>query len=342
MAAVEVALATAVDRLPEGDYLYQPKFDGWRSIVQASEDGSVTLRSRSGRRLDAYFPDLRRLARGALPPGTALDGELVAWGAAGSTDDGTTSFAASFAALQRRLVAGRGLAALAARWPAYMIAFDVLAAAGEDLRDQPLTDRLARLAVLLDGAPDRLVLCPSTRDVGEARAWTSTMAKLSVEGVVAKPALAPYRPGRAGRSGWLKWRVTTTTEAIVAGATGPRLDPETLLLGRYDGAGRLRLVGRSAPLGPRLAAEIGPLLQPAGAGRQRVQHPWPRPLPAGWLGRWGERDEPLSYQQVIPDVVVEIAVDTAQDAGRFRHPVRVLRPRLDMSVFDVAPVREEP
>jgi hypothetical protein len=309
MAALEVALATAVDRLPEVNYLYQPKFDGWRTLVRAPEDdgdGSVTLRSRSGRRLDAYFPDLRRVARGVLPPGTTLDGELVAWGAEGTTSDGTTSFAA----LQRRLVAGRTLSALAARWPAHMIVFDVLAAVGEGLCDLPLTDRLARLAELLAGAPDRLVLCPSTRDLAEARAWTTTMASLGVEGVLAKPASAPYRPGRS-RSGWVKWKVKTTTEAIVGGATGPRTAPETLLLGRYDATGRLRLVGRSSPLSPRLAAEIGLLLQPAGAGRQRVQHPWPRPLPAGWLGRWGGRAEPLSYQQLTPDLVVEIVVDTA-------------------------------
>jgi ATP-dependent DNA ligase len=331
MGPSEMALATAVDQLPEGgDYVFQPKFDGWRGLLSTVDDGSVTMRSRSGRRLDAYFPDLRRAARGWLPAGTVLDGEVIAWSAAGTTD---------FSALQRRLVAGRNLPALAARWPAYLIAFDVLADAGQDVRAEPLTHRLARLAGLLDGAPDRLVLCPSTRDVTEALAWTTTMAALRVEGLVAKPATGRYR---SGRSGWLKWRLRHTTEAIIGGVTGSRTQPETLLLGRYDATGKLRLIGRTTPLNPALAAEIGRLLQAPTAGRQRVQHPWPQPLPAGWLGRWDGRAEPLAYHQVDAATVVEIYVDTAEDAGRWRHPVTAVRPRLDMSVFAVPMIREEP
>jgi hypothetical protein len=60
----------------------------------------------------------------------------------------------------------------------------VLADAGRDVRAEPLTHRLARLAAVLGGAPDRLVLCPSTRDVAEARVWTTTMAALGVEGLL--------------------------------------------------------------------------------------------------------------------------------------------------------------
>jgi ATP-dependent DNA ligase len=59
-----------------------------RGLLSAGEDGSVTIRSRSARRLDTYFPDLRRAAHGALPGGTVLDGELIAWSAGGLTDFG--------------------------------------------------------------------------------------------------------------------------------------------------------------------------------------------------------------------------------------------------------------
>jgi ATP-dependent DNA ligase len=330
MGPSEVALATAVDRLPEsGEWILRPKFDGWRGVLRALDNGSVTIRSRSGRRLDASFPDLRRAARGALPAGTVLDGELVAFSADSTTD---------FDALQRRLTARRGLPALAARWPVYLIAFDVPADAGQDVRGEPLAYRLARLAALLDGASDRLVLSlhPGDRR-GPCLDHHDGSPRRGRSGRQARHQPLPHR-----RSGWQKWRLRNTTEAIIGGTTGSRTQPDTLLLGRYDTTGRLRLVGRTTPLSPQLAIEIGPLLQPPSAGRQRAQHPWPQPLPSGWMGRWGGHAEPLAYRQVDPSLVVEVTVDAASDAGRWRHPVTAVRPRLDMSVFAVSLVREEP
>jgi len=65
-----------------------------------------------------------------------------------------------------------------------------------------------------------------------------------------------------------------------------------------------------------------------------VEHPWPRPLPASWSGQLGQ-PRPLAYQQVAPTVVVEIEVDSAYEYQRWRHGVRYLRPRTDLSVYDV-------
>ncbi len=65
-----------------------------------------------------------------------------------------------------------------------------------------------------------------------------------------------------------------------------------------------------------------------------VDHPWPRPLPASWSGRF-DRPQPLPYTQVVPSIVAEIEVNTAYEHHRWRHPVRYVRPRLDLSVYDV-------
>jgi hypothetical protein len=79
---------------------------------------------------------------------------------------------------------------------------------------------------------------------------------------------------------------------------------------------------------------LAPLLTPAIQRRRGgVDHPWPQPLPAGWSGQFDA--QPLSYVQVQPTVVAEIEVDTAYAHHRWRHRVRYLRHRTDLSVYDV-------
>ncbi|MGW4689843.1 ATP-dependent DNA ligase [Streptomyces sp. NPDC004244] len=75
------------------------------------------------------------------PHGLVLDGELVVWDAeAGQL---------SFEALQRRAgVRARGAPALAAKWPAYFVAFDVLQMDGVELLQRPYAERRALLEQL--------------------------------------------------------------------------------------------------------------------------------------------------------------------------------------------------
>ena len=67
--------------------------------------------------------------------------------------------------------------------------------------------------------------------------------------------------------------------------------------------------------------------------------PWPRPLPATWTGQL-DGAQPVEYTPVEPTLVVEIEVDTAYEHHRWRHRVRYLRPRLDLTVRHV-PLLEE-
>ncbi|TDC81355.1 hypothetical protein E1193_15080 [Micromonospora sp. KC606] len=140
----------------------------------------------------------------------------------------------------------------------------------------------------------------------------------------------------SGQRGWRKYRAYCTTEAIIGGVTGTIHDPDTLFIGRYDRRGRLRYTGRTplrAPQRRELARLLSPL-RPAERIGAPVTHPWPQPLPANWSGQF-DRPEPLRYVQVQPTVVAEIDVDTAFEHHRWRHRVRYLRPRLDLSVYDV-------
>ncbi|MEU8471924.1 hypothetical protein AB0F30_29170 [Streptomyces sp. NPDC029006] len=94
------------------------------------------------------------------------------------------------------------------------------------------------------------------------------------------------------------------------------------MLGRYDPAGRLRLVVLTSPLPAAARREVGALLAPANAG-----HPWHG---VRFSAGWGRGD--LDFIPVQPELVAEFVADTAVDEGRWRHPVRFARIRDDTDV----------
>src|ERR687897_2529231 len=118
---------------PEGDVLYEPKWDGFRAIVFRG-GGDVFIQSRDLRPLDRYFPELHDALIAGLPDGCVLDGEIVI----------ATARGLDFDALQLRLhPAASRIAKLAAATPSSFVAFDVLALDGRDLRDEPQRERRA-------------------------------------------------------------------------------------------------------------------------------------------------------------------------------------------------------
>lgn len=170
------------------------------------------------------------------------------------------------------------------------------------------------------------VLCPATTNRATAEDWlVPAWGAAGVEGVVAKGLSQKYQPGRRG---WIKVRARASAEAVIASVTGRVAAPSTLLLGRYDEAGRLRFIARTAPLSVTARREVGGLLSPGGA-----DHPWQgRRFTAGW-----GTCETIGHRPVAPDLVVEFAGDTAVDEGRYRHPVRYLRVRDDIRSEQLAP-----
>jgi len=116
-------LAKLAEELPAGDYLYEPKWDGFRAIVFRSADG-VYIQSRDARPLDRYFPELHQSLLDRLPENCVLDGELVI----------ATAHGLDFDTLQLRLhPAASRVERLAKETPSSFIAFDMLAVAGRDL-----------------------------------------------------------------------------------------------------------------------------------------------------------------------------------------------------------------
>src|SRR3954467_15995781 len=181
---IEPMLAKLADEVPGGDYLYEPKWDGFRAIV--FHGGSeLFIQSRDSRPLDRYFPELHDGLLEALPKGCVLDGEIVI----------ATSHGLDFDALQLRLhPAASRVAKLAGETPASFVAFDALAVDGRDIRSKPQDERRGRLEKMLMHAVPPLHLTPVTRDVGVATGWLAEFEGAGLDGVIAKPMAGAYQP----------------------------------------------------------------------------------------------------------------------------------------------------
>ncbi|MEU6597890.1 ATP-dependent DNA ligase [Streptomyces flaveolus] len=302
------------ERALPGGLAYEQKTDGYRALLFA-RPGHAHIQSRNGADLTGAFPDLAAAAL-ALDRPLVLDGELVV------VHEGRLHFGALQTRARRR---GRGALQAAADRPAHLIVFDVLEDAGAQLLERPYRERRAVLEGLFANRVlvPPFTLCPATTDraVGEdwlAPAWGSA----GIEGVVVKGLAQPYWPGRRG---WIKVRARETAEGVIGGVTGLVQAPATLLVGRYDSAGRLRMVARTAPLSTAARRDVGALLHRGG-----LDHPW---YGVRFSAGWGLGD--LDFTAVQPQQVVEFLADTSVDDGRWRHPVRYVRLRGDLSAVDV-------
>ena len=315
---VAVELAKPVREIPPpsalpGGCVYEPKWDGYRLVVVRTGAGT-RLWSKQGRELTDRFPDVAAAALAQVPPGTVIDGEVVIWN--GDRLD--------FGLLQQRMVtAASRIRAQVRAHPASFVAFDLLAAGGQDLRDERLSRRRAALEDVAARWAPPMQLSPATTDRDEARRWFADFRPAGVEGLVAKGAGTRYAPGRRE---WLKVKSWETTEVLAGGVIGTIDRPSQLVAGRYRD-GELVVVGRTSPLSPAQSAELAAVLAPAGS-----DHPWPDRIGTGRFGG-GRLSVPLT--RVVPDVVVEVSADAALQAGVFRHPLRYVRVRPDLRPGDL-------
>lgn len=311
---VTVALARAVAELPEPDAMpgganYEPKWDGFRVVIV--KDGDLTIWSRQQRDLTQAFPDLAEAAADRLPDGVIVDGEAVVW------ENGCLNFGA----LQQRLIVRheRREREVSER-PATFVAFDLLAVDYRDTRHLPFRDRRRLLEQLADDWEEPLELSPATSELAEARRWFDDLVARGIEGVVAKGAAQPYR---GGRRDWLKVKHRDTVDVIAAAVTGTRAHPREIIVG-LPRDGTLNIVGHSTALSKAAAGALADTITaPRGA------HPWPVRIEGN---RW--RNEPTALTLIEP-IVVEVSADTARNNDVFRHAVRFVRVRPELTPADL-------
>src|SRR6187551_389979 len=172
--------AELVDELPTGDWQYEPKWDGFRGVLE-NVGSELALWSRNERPLLRYFPELRPLGE-LLPPGSALDGEIVI----------VREGAVDFDGMQMRLhPAESRIRRLSAEIPATYIAFDLLVWKGDPVHEQPLEKRRREL----ERKAKAFRLSPATRDPKQAAKWLDRLEQAGLDGVIAKRLGVPYLPG---------------------------------------------------------------------------------------------------------------------------------------------------
>ncbi|HYC36585.1 MAG TPA: ATP-dependent DNA ligase [Usitatibacter sp.] len=323
---VEPMLAKVAEEVPpEGEFLYEPKWDGFRALVFRDREG-IFIQSRDLRPLDRYFPELHEALLAALPVGCVLDGEIVI----------ATPSGLDFDALQMRLhPAASRVEKLARETPSAFVAFDLLAERSKSLMAEGQSVRRERLEVLLAEASPPLYLTPVTRQRKRALEWLEQFEGAGLDGVIAKLADAPYQPGKRAM---LKVKHVRSADCVVAGFRWHKAGEGivgSLLLGLYDDRGTLHHVGVTSSFTMEKRRALAKELEPLRRNAMR-DHPWREwgqaaaheamRMPGG-QSRWSAGKD-LSWEPLRIERVAEVKYDHLQ-GDRFRHAAIFLRWRPD-------------
>ena len=323
MPPVAPMLAKAVPALPEGELSFEPKWDGFRSIIFRDGD-EVEIGSRNGKPLTRYFPELVEALKRNLPPRCVLDGEVVL--VAGDRLD--------FDALQQRIhPAASRVTLLAGQTPASFVAFDLLALDGEDFTGRPFAERREALERALAASAAPVHVTAATRDRDTAERWFNQFEGAGLDGIVAKALDSVYQPDKRTM---FKVKHQRTADCVLAGYRVHTSGPDrvgSLLLGLYDGDGVLASVGVVGAFPMQRRKELFEELQPLVT--DFADHPWawdrqedgtrtPRNAEGS---RWsGSKD--LSFVPLRPERVLEVKYDH-MEGPRFRHTTQFVRWRPD-------------
>jgi ATP-dependent DNA ligase len=327
MPPVAPMLAKPVDGIPSGDYVFEPKWDGFRTIVFRDGD-EVEFGSRNERPMTRYFPELVNAALAELPPRCVIDGEIVLPDfAAGRLD---------FEALQLRLhPAASRVRLLAAQTPAHFVAFDLLALGSDDYTERPFAQRRAALETVLSDVRPPIHLTPTTTDREVAGQWFTQFEGAGLDGLIAKSPECLYEPDKRVM---FKVKHERTADCVVAGYRPHKTGDDaigSLLLGLYRPSGELASVGviGAFPMATRreLRAELEPLVTTfeGHPWNWAKQEPGTRTPRSSEYSRWNVGKD-LSFVPLRPERVVEARYDH-MEGTRFRHTAQFVRWRPDRS-----------
>jgi ATP-dependent DNA ligase len=327
MPPVAPMLTKPVAQLPDGPYSFEPKWDGFRTIVFRDGD-QVELGSRKERPLTRYFPELVAAVKTHLPDRCVIDAEVVVPDPAGRRLDWD-------ALLLRIHPAASRVALLASQTPARLVAFDLLALGDKDWTGQPFARRRAALEDALARVGPPVHLTRATTDRRLAAEWLARFEGAGLDGVVAKRLDGVYEPDRRA---WFKVKHARTADCVVGGYRVHKRGEDligSLLLGLYTQDGELASVGVIGAFPLERRRELFVELQPLVTGFEG--HPWDwgawqrEADPRTWRGsntsRWNPGKE-LSFVPLRPERVVEIRYDHLE-GRRFRHTAQFVRWRPD-------------
>jgi ATP-dependent DNA ligase len=316
-------LAKSVPTIPTGALSYEPKWDGFRSIIFRDGD-EVEIGSRNERPMTRYFPEVVEAVRANLPERCVVDGELIV----------VVGDRLEFEVLQQRIhPAASRVRLLSEQTPASFVAFDLLALDDVDYTERPFSERRAALERALVDAQPPIHLTPITRDPGLAEEWFAQFEGAGLDGVVAKPLDGTYQPDKRTM---FKIKHQRTADCVVAGyrvhASGPDAIG-SLLLGLYNDDGELASVGVIGAFPAARRKELFTELQPLVTTFD--DHPWAwakqadgTRTPQNSAGSRWNNGKDLSFTPLRPELVVEVRYEHMEGV-RFRHTAQFNRWRPD-------------
>jgi DNA ligase-1 len=190
---------------PVADWQIEWKWDGIRAQV-IHRRGEVMVWTRGEELVTDVYPEIAQVGA-ALPEGTVLDGEILAW------QDGAPL---PFFVLQRRLGRKSVTTRLLREAPVQIMVYDLLEWQGEDYREQPLRTRRAQLEAVMADLERAAAPAAQLSPVVQAANWTEAAAQrersrqLGAEGFMLKRLDSPYQVGRK-KGDWWKWKIDPFT-----------------------------------------------------------------------------------------------------------------------------------
>jgi DNA ligase D-like protein (predicted ligase) len=294
---IKPQLAKLVENAPDGpDWLHELKLDGYRMHARLDE-GRAQILTRRGNDWTDKYPVIAKSIAGLPAQNAYLDGELC-----GVLADGRTAFNL----IQNATDIGEG--------SLVFFLYDLLFLDGENLTALPLLDRKARLASLLNGAPDSLRF--NDHQIGHGAAFHRLACEHGLEGIVSKRTNGRYEPDRRT---WLKIKCLNREEFVVVGWSDPegsRHRIGSLLLGYYTPEGKLIYAGRVGT-GMRVAEleRLWQRLQPLVVNKMPLAEPPPRGT------RFGSPLVLSRVHWVRPEMVAEVSYVEWTPDGLLRHVV---------------------
>ena len=282
--------------IPVGkEWLYEVKYDGYRALISKSK-GEINVWSRNGNTFNKRFASVVSDAQSVEADTFLIDGEIVAQSESGQT---------SFQALQNfRSVGGHTLA---------YYAFDLLNVGGYSLLGRPLSDRRALLEQVIKGSDLHL---SKAFDVAPQK-LAAHVAKIGLEGIIAKRADSLYTPGTRTEK-WLKYKVVNEQELVIGGYSKKTFSTfSTLLVGFYE-RGKLHYAGKvnggfTPDVRRMLLKKMTPLV--------RTRCPFAN-LPEESEGRWGSGITASKMHECTwlkPELVGVIRFTEWTDNNHLRH-----------------------
>ena len=291
---------TASEAFDDADWLFEYKWDGYRTIAIKTGD-DVQLLSRNELSFNAKYPAIVKAVTESIDHDVVLDGEIVAM----------VNGKPSFQALQHAAEVKPELR--------YCI-FDLLYLDGQPVMHLPLTDRKKLLEQLLEKANNK-ALYYSGHVFKNGKSVFNKIKKADFEGIIAKKADSTYTPNMRSRE-WLKIKNRNDREAIIVGYTegsGSRSYFGALILAEKDGKDYRYLGHTGTGFNEASLKELYHKMQPLVTDKSPFNSKIKVNAPVTWI---------------TPKLVCTIYFTEVTNEGMLRHPVYAgLRP--DKSVDEV-------